>query len=221
MVEVDKVVHFYGKGKLRRQVLHEVSLQLAQSQIVLLSGPSGCGKTTLLTLIGGLRSVQQGSLTVLGQQLKGASGWKLQSLRKNIGFIFQAHNLLTFLTARQNVRMSLELHSGWLRSGADRRVSEILEQVGLGDHMNHYPDQLSGGQKQRVAIARALAANPKLILADEPTAALDKQSGREIVELMKTLSHDQGTTVLMVTHDPRILDVADRILEMEDGRILA
>lgn len=221
MVEVDKVVHFYGKGKLRRQVLHEVSLHLDQSQIVILSGPSGCGKTTLLTLIGGLRSVQQGSLTVLGQQLKGASGWKLQSLRKNIGFIFQAHNLLTFLTARQNVRMSLELHSSWLGSGADRRVDEILEQVGLGDYLNQYPHQLSGGQKQRVAIARALAANPKLILADEPTAALDKQSGREIVDLMKSLSHEQGTTVLMVTHDPRILDVADRILEMEDGRILA
>ena len=219
MVTVEQVAHYYGKGKLRRQVLHEVSLHLDESQIVLLSGPSGCGKTTLLTLIGGLRSVQQGSLTVLGQQLKGASNWKLQSLRKNIGFIFQAHNLLTFLTARQNVRMSLELHSKWLGSGADRRVSEILQQVGLGDHMNHFPDQLSGGQKQRVAIARALAANPKLILADEPTAALDKQSGREIVELMKSLSHDQGTTVLMVTHDPRILDVADRILEMEDGRI--
>lgn len=220
MVEVDKVVHHYGTGKLRRQVLQEVSLQLGQSQIVILSGPSGCGKTTLLTLIGGLRSVQQGSLTVLGQQLRGASGWKLQSLRKNIGFIFQAHNLLTFLTARQNVRMSLELHSKWLGSGADHRVDEILGQVGLADHLNQYPDQLSGGQKQRVAIARALAANPKLILADEPTAALDKQSGREVVELMKTLSHDQGTTVLMVTHDPRILDVADRILEMEDGRIL-
>lgn len=221
MVEVDQVQHFYGKGKLQRQVLNEISLQLDQSQIVILSGPSGCGKTTLLTLIGGLRSVQQGSLKVLGQQLKGASGWKLQSLRKNIGFIFQAHNLLTFLTAQQNVRMSLELHSRWLNGGADRRAREILEQVGLGPHMHQYPHQLSGGQKQRVAIARALAANPKLVLADEPTAALDKQSGREVVEVMRNLSREQGTTVLMVTHDPRILDVADRILEMEDGRILS
>ncbi len=220
MVEVDQLAHFYGKGKLRKQILHEVSLHLDESQIVLLSGPSGCGKTTLLTLIGGLRSVQSGSLTVLGQQLKGASGSKLQSLRKHIGFIFQAHNLLTFLTARQNVRMSLELHDDWLKTGADARVDEILEMVGLGDHKHQYPDQLSGGQKQRVAIARALAANPRLILADEPTAALDKQSGREVVDLLKRLCHEQGATVLMVTHDPRILDVADRILQMEDGKIL-
>ena len=221
MVKISGLNHFYGKGSLRKQILFDLELELGQGQVVLLSGPSGCGKTTLLTLIGGLRSVQEGSLEVLEQQLHGASAKTLQRLRAKIGYIFQAHNLVTFLTARQNVRLALELHSEWLRSGADQRVQEILTQVGLGEFLNAYPETLSGGQKQRVAIARALAARPRLILADEPTAALDRQSGREVVELMRKLCHQQGATVLMVTHDPRILDVADRIVEMEDGRLTA
>jgi putative ABC transport system ATP-binding protein len=221
MVKISGLNHYYGKGNLRKQILFDLELELGQGQMVLLSGPSGCGKTTLLTLIGGLRSVQEGSLEILGQQLKGASSRSLQNLRKQIGYIFQAHNLVTFLNARQNVRLALELHTDWLRSGADQRAEEILTQVGLGEHLRAYPETLSGGQKQRVAIARALAARPRLILADEPTAALDRQSGREVVELMRKLCHQQGATVLMVTHDPRILDVADRIVEMEDGRLTA
>lgn len=221
VVEIEGLNHFYGSGSLRRQILFGLDLQLDVGQIVLLNGPSGCGKTTLLTLMGGLRSVQQGSLKFLGQELKGASAGQLQRLRSQIGYIFQAHNLVTFLTAHQNVRLALELHPRWLNSGAeaDRRAQEILHQVGLSDRAHAYPEHLSGGQKQRVAIARALAAHPRLILADEPTAALDRHSGREVVELMRTLSREQGTTVLMVTHDPRILDVADRIVEMEDGRL--
>lgn len=220
MIRLEKLSHFYGSGNLRKQILFELDLHIDEGQIVILSGPSGCGKTTLLTLIGGLRSVQQGSLKVLGQELRGSSKGKLQKLRRQIGFIFQAHNLVTFLSAHQNVRMSLELHSEWLRNGADQRVEEILTQVGLADRQHYYPEQLSGGQKQRVAIARALAARPRLILADEPTAALDKQSGREVVDLMRKLSREQKTTVLLVTHDPRILDIADQIVEMEDGRLL-
>ena len=220
MIRMRGLSHFYGKGALRKQILFELEADLEPGQVVILSGPSGCGKTTLLTLIGGLRSVQQGSLEVVGQELKGASDSKMRLLRRQIGFIFQAHNLMTFLSARQNVRVSLELHSEWLRGGADQRVDEVLRQVGLGEHLDKYPEQLSGGQKQRVAVARALAARPRLVLADEPTAALDKQSGREVVELMQRMAKEQGSTVLLVTHDPRILDVADRIIQMEDGRFL-
>ena len=220
MVEIRGLNHSYGKGRLRKQILFDLNLVIEQGKIVLLSGPSGCGKTTLLTLMGGLRSVQEGRLSVLGQELAGASRGALQALRKQIGYVFQAHNLVTFLTARQNVRLSLELHERWLRSGADQRVDEILTEVGLADHLDDYPEHMSGGQKQRVAIARALAAQPRLILADEPTAALDKQSGREVVEVMRRLSRQQGTTALLVTHDPRILDIADQIIEMEDGRLL-
>ena len=220
MIRMEKLSHYYGSGSLRKQILFDLDLHIDKGQIVILSGSSGCGKTTLLTLIGGLRSVQQGSLKVLGEELRGSSKGKLQKLRRQIGFIFQAHNLVTFLSAHQNVRMSLELHSEWLRQGADQRAEEILAQVGLADRQHYYPEQLSGGQKQRVAIARALAARPRLILADEPTAALDKQSGREVVDLMRKLSREQETTVLLVTHDPRILDIADQIVEMEDGRLL-
>lgn len=220
MVTLRGVSHWYGRASLRRQVLHAIDLEIEPGKIVILSGPSGCGKTTLLTLVGGLRNVQQGHLEVLGQALHAASGTQLQNLRRQIGFIFQAHNLLTFLTSRQNVRMSLELHSQGSTHEADARADEILREVGLAEHLHKFPDQLSGGQKQRVAIARALAARPALILADEPTAALDKQSGREVVEIMQRLAREQQTTVLLVTHDPRILDVADRIVEMEDGRLL-
>ena len=223
LVKIRELDHHYGKGSLQRQILFGLELDLDEGQIVLLNGPSGCGKTTLLTLIGGLRGVQQGSLKFMGQELRGASPSQLERMRSQIGYIFQAHNLVTFLSAHQNVRMALELHPQWLRSGAqaDRRVREILEHVGRGVRAHAYPEHLSGGQKQRVAIARALAAHPRLILADEPTAALDRHSGREVVELMRRLSREQGTTVLMVTHDPRILDVADRIVEMEDGRLQA
>lgn len=220
MVEIRGLNHSYGKGVLQKQILFDLDLDIEQGKIVLLCGPSGCGKTTLLTLMGGLRSVQSGSLKVLGQELAGASNGTLQNLRKQIGFVFQAHNLVSFLSAHQNVRLALELHSGWLSGGADERASEILKEVGLETHRSYFPDSLSGGQKQRVAIARALASKPRLILADEPTAALDKQSGREVVELMRRLSRQQGTTALLVTHDPRILDIADRIIEMEDGRLL-
>ena len=137
----------------------------------------------------------------------------------DLGYIFQGHNLLKFLTAKQNVRMSLELHREYLEQNMDHIVIEILEAVGLGNRVDYYPHDLSGGQKQRVAIARALVSRPKLVLADEPTAALDKQSGRDVVDIMQRLARDRGCAILMVTHDNRILDVADRILNMEDGRL--
>lgn len=219
VVTIRNLNHYYGKGSLRKQVLFDVNLQIQQGEIVLMTGPSGSGKTTLLTLMGALRSPQEGSLIVLGQELRGASNNQLVEVRRYIGYIFQAHNLLKCLTARQNVQMSMELHPQYSTKQAARKSAEMLTQVGLGEHINYYPDSLSGGQKQRVAIARALVSHPKLVLADEPTAALDSKSGRDVVELMQKLAKEQGCTILMVTHDNRILDIADRIVNLEDGRL--
>jgi putative ABC transport system ATP-binding protein len=203
------------------QVLRSVDLEIAPGEVVLLTGPSGCGKTTLLTLVGALRQVQEGSVQVLGHELNGASRGERQRLRRRIGMIFQGHNLLRCLTAEQNVQMGADLLHGLGYRARRDRAREWLRAVGLADHLRKLPHDLSGGQKQRVAIARALAAEPQLLLADEPTAALDSRSGREVVELLQRLARDQGCGVLMVTHDPRILDVADRLVRMEDGRLFA
>ena len=217
VVTIEKLNHYFGKGSLRKQILFDISLEIQPGEIVLMTGPSGSGKTTLLTLMGGLRSPQEGSLKVLGQELMGVTKNQLVEVRRNIGYIFQAHNLLKCLTARQNVQMSLELHPEVSSQEAVAMSTAMLATVGLSDRINYYPDSLSGGQKQRVAIARALVSHPKLVLADEPTAALDSKSGRDVVDLMQRLAKEQGCTILMVTHDHRILDVADRIVHLEDG----
>lgn len=218
VINLQNLNHYFGKGILKKQVLFEINLKIYPGEIVLMTGPSGSGKTTLLTLIGALRSAQEGSLKVFGQQLCGASKKQLVQVRRNIGYIFQAHNLLKSLTARQNVQMSLDLHDELAEDLASKAVA-MLDAVGLGNHVNYYPENLSGGQKQRVAIARALVSHPKLVLADEPTAALDSKSGRDVVELMQRLAREQDCTILLVTHDNRILDIADRIIHMEDGRL--
>jgi putative ABC transport system ATP-binding protein len=172
-------------------------------------------------LIGALRKVQQGHVEVLGQSLNGASRGSRQRLRRKIGMIFQGHNLLRCLTAEQNVQMGADLLLDQSYLARRDLAREWLRAVGLGDHLNKLPHDLSGGQKQRVAIARALAAHPRLLLADEPTAALDSTTGREVVDLLKRLAREQDCSVLMVTHDPRILDVADRLVKMEDGRLFS
>ncbi|BAZ85732.1 DevA family ABC transporter ATP-binding protein [Dolichospermum compactum] len=217
VISIKNINHYYGKGSLRKQILFDISLEIYAGEIVIMTGPSGSGKTTLLSLIGGLRSVQEGSLKFLGNELCGASQNKLVHMRRKIGYIFQAHNLLGFLTARQNVQMAVELNNSISQSTAISQSEEMLASVGLQERVNYYPDNLSGGQKQRIAIARALVNHPPLVLADEPTAALDKQSGRDVVEIMQRLAKEQGTAILLVTHDNRILDIADRIVEMEDG----
>ena len=219
-IAIRNLDHFYGKGALKKQILFDINLEINAGEIALITGASGSGKTTLLTLIGCLRSVQVGSLKVLGNELFGTSEQHLVKFRRQIGYIFQAHNLLGFLTARQNVQMSVELNRDISPSTAETRSKAILQAVGLSHRIDYYPDSLSGGQKQRVAIARALVNHPKIVLADEPTAALDKQSGRDVVDLMQSLAKEQGCTILMVTHDNRILDIADRIIEMEDGRLI-
>ncbi len=219
IVSVRQLNHAFGKGELRKPVLFDVDLDIFPGEIVLLTGPSGSGKTTLLTLIAGLRSLQSGSVKVLGQELLGATKQQLVQIRSEIGFIFQAHNLLACLTAQQNVGMSLRLHEDLALETRVDRSRAILEAVGLGDRVDYYPDNLSGGQKQRIAIARALVSEPRLLLADEPTAALDSKSGRDVVDIMQQLAKEQNCAILLVTHDNRILDIADRIVHMEDGRL--
>jgi putative ABC transport system ATP-binding protein len=219
VISIKNLNHYFGEGALRKQVLFDINLEINAGEIVIMTGPSGSGKTTLLTLMGGLRSAQEGSLKILGQEICGASKQHLTQLRRQIGYIFQAHNLMTFLTAKENVRMSLELHDQFLNQDINAKAIAMLETVGLGERVDYYPEKLSGGQKQRVAIARALVSHPKIVLADEPTAALDKKSGRDVVELMQKLAKEQGCTILLVTHDNRILDVADRIIYMEDGQL--
>jgi putative ABC transport system ATP-binding protein len=217
VISIHNLNHYFGSDRLRKQVLFDINLKIVAGEIVIMTGPSGSGKTTLLTLVGGLRSAQSGSLQVLGEELCGASLRQLTQARRHNGYIFQAHNLHHSLTALQNVRMGLEVHGHISSQEMQARATQILEHVGLGEHIHYYPENLSGGQKQRVAIARALVSHPKIVLADEPTAALDSKSGRDVVNLMQKLAKEQGCTILLVTHDNRILDIADRIVRMEDG----
>jgi len=212
--------HWFGSGDARKQAIWDVSLTIARGSLTILMGPSGSGKTTLLTLMGCLRDVQDGSVLLLGDELNGASERRSVALRRRLGFIFQAHNLHESLTATDNVLMGLEVHG---RGNPDRQreaARHALSLLGLSDRLDYLPANLSGGQKQRVAIARALAANPEIVFADEPTAALDKDSGRVVVETLKALGARRGTTTVMVTHDNRILQLADRIITLEDGRVV-
>lgn len=218
-VAVRNLNHAFGQGMLRKPVLNDVNLDIYPGEIVILTGPSGSGKTTLLSLIGGLRSVQEGNLKVLGKELRGISKGQLTKVRNKIGFIFQHHNLLKCLTAYGNVRMSLKLHQEIPKQQYRQRAVATLQAVGLSDKVDSYPANLSGGQQQRVAIARALVAQPRLLLADEPTASLDSKTGRDVVDIIQRLAKEEGCSVLLVTHDNRILDIADRIVHMEDGRI--
>ena len=220
VIQVANLDYYFGKGELRKQVLFNINLEINRGEIVLMTGPSGSGKTTLLTLVSGLRSPQSGSLKVLGKELCGASKNELVMARRNNGYIFQAHNLHKSLTALQNVQMGLEVHGKYSKAEMKKRSAKMLTQVGLEDRINYYPENLSGGQKQRVAIARALVSHPAIVLADEPTAALDSKSGRDVVNLMQKLAKEQGSTILLVTHDNRILDVADRIVHLEDGKLV-
>jgi putative ABC transport system ATP-binding protein len=220
-IDIRGLNHFFGAGETRKQALFDIDLTIARGSLTILMGPSGSGKTTLLTLIGALREVQDGSVTLLEHELRGAPEAQLVALRKRLGFIFQAHNLHESLTATQNVLMALEVH-GKGDSARQRAASHhILGLLGLADRRDYLPGNLSGGQKQRVAVARALVANPEIVLADEPTAALDKASGHTVVEMLKSVGQTRGTTTVMVTHDPRILEMADRIITLEDGRVVS
>ena len=217
---IEGLGHAFGHGDTREEVLEDLDLVLSRGEIVILTGPSGSGKTTLLTLIGALRSIQVGSILLDGHQLQGLRPREQEQIRKNIGFIFQTHNLFDSISAYQNVLLATELVS-YPSGEAKRRSEAVLARVGLADYQHKKPPLLSEGQRQRVAISRALVNRPKLVLADEPTAALDAGNGRMIVEFFQELAREQGTTVLIVTHDDRILDVADRVIRMVGGRVVS
>ena len=219
VIRVRNLNFWFGQEELKKQILFDVSFDVQPGEIVLLTGPSGSGKTTLLTLIGGLRRVLDGELFVLSRALHQASQEDMIQTRRDLGFIFRQHNLLEFLTARQNVELMFELHPEVKPHEARERSIQILKDVGLDERIDYLPARLSGGQKQRVAVARALVSNPKLILADEPTSALDSISGRDVVNLLQRLARTHGCPVLMVTHDTRVLDISDRVIHMEDGRV--
>jgi putative ABC transport system ATP-binding protein len=212
------LTHSYGEGELKNEILHQLDFKVLAKEVTLLVGPSGSGKSTLLTLIGALRSVETGSLHVLGRQLFGANENELMAIRRRIGFIFQSHNLVASLTVLQNVQLLLQLAEPDPKLRQER-AKAMLDAVGLSDRLQHFPDELSGGQRQRVAIARALAPEPDLVLADEPTASLDSKSGQDVVELLGDLCRRRSSAVLLVTHDLRLLKDADRIWGIEDGRI--
>ena len=219
MIELSGVSKTYGTAQAPIHALHPTDLKLDEGQVVGLLGFSGAGKSTLLRLVNLLETPSSGRVSLGGQDLTGLTAAELRQARQQVGMIFQQFNLLSSRTALENVAFALEV-AGISASVRRERAREALSAVGLSDKETAFPAQLSGGQKQRVAIARALAAEPQLLLADEPTAALDSRTGREVVELLQGLAREQGCAVLMVTHDPRILDVADRLLRMEDGRLL-
>jgi putative ABC transport system ATP-binding protein len=219
-LEALSLTRTYGEGDLLTTALCEVSLKLERGQFVLLMGPSGSGKSTLLAVLSGLLKPTSGRVVALGQEL-----WQLSEMereqfrRRNCGFIFQGYNLFPMLTARQQVELVLRWGEGLMRRPARQRASELLELLGLSRKSHLYPEQLSGGEKQRVAIGRALVKQPAFCFADEPTSALDWAHGQQVIELLRSSAHDRGTTVLVVSHDARLVPFADRVLHLEDGRL--
>lgn len=219
IIQVRDLHHSFAEGGEVKEVLHGITAEFARGEICLIMGPSGSGKTTLLKLIGGQRAVQQGSISIDGQELAGALPAALVKVRRKIGFIFQMHHLLDSLTVLENVQLPLTFDPAQTAASSRARALELLERVGIAGHARKRPGHLSGGQKQRVAIARALANHPTIILADEPTASLDGRTGHEIVELLQKLAKESGVTIVLVTHDNRIIDIADRLIHLVDGKL--
>ena len=218
-ISVRNVTKEFVEGPNRVRVLHGVDFDVEQGEVVLLMGPSGSGKTTLLSIMGCILRPTSGSVQIAGSEVATLSERELPAIRlQNIGFIFQGFNLFPTLTVGENVELALDL-KGIRGSKAKEEADWLLEQVGLAAKRDSFPSDLSGGQKQRIAIARALSGSPGVILADEPTAALDSQSGRNVMEMMRDLARKHGRGVVVVTHDSRVLEFGDRIVHMEDGRI--
>jgi putative ABC transport system ATP-binding protein len=219
-ISVRDVTKVYVEGARKIPVLHGVDFDVEQGEVVMLMGPSGSGKTTLLSILGCILRATSGSVQVAGREVAALSERQLPKIRlQHIGFVFQGFNLFPTLTVGENVELALDLKR--IRGDrAKRQACKLLEQVGLAMKYDAFPSDISGGQKQRVAIARALAGSPRVILADEPTAALDSVSGRNVMEMMRELAYKHGRGVVAVTHDSRLSEFADRIVHMEDGRIV-
>lgn len=219
VIRASGITKTYREGAADFRALSDVDLEIRAGELTLLMGPSGSGKTTLLSILGCILRATNGSLEVLGEAVEKLPEAELPRIRRaGIGFVFQGFNLFTALTTLENVALALDVR-GVKRKEAETRAVDLIREVGLADKSRSYPADLSGGQKQRVAIARALAGDPPIILADEPTAALDSTSGKKVIELLRRLAHEHGRAVVMVTHDPRVLSYGDRIIHLEDGRI--
>jgi len=217
-IEIEGLDYAFGKGETAKQVLFGIDLSLERGEFAIMTGPSGSGKTTLLSLVGALRRPQGGRIHAIGYDLSRLESPELEHYRQKLGFIFQLHNLFPALTAFQSVQMAADLHTEAPAEMNDR-IRALLSQLGLGERLDYRPHQLSGGQRQRVAIARALVHQPTLVLADEPTAALDGENTRIVLKLLADLAHEHGTTVLMVTQDARVFESADRLINLVDGRL--
>ncbi|MDO9309231.1 MAG: ABC transporter ATP-binding protein [Deltaproteobacteria bacterium] len=221
-IEVDNLTKIYGKGETAVTALRDANFKVRPGELVAILGPSGSGKTTLLTCIGLINEPTHGKVVIDGTTVAD-EGWQsgidLKKMRREkLGFIFQAHNLIPFLTAQENVMVALEIN-GLTRADAKKRAGELLDALNLGHRLNNYPSALSGGESQRVAIARALANRPRVILADEPTAALDTENGKNVMDLLKKLAVENHSAIMVVTHDHRMVENFDRILQVSDGRI--
>ncbi|MFO0389511.1 MAG: ABC transporter ATP-binding protein [Alphaproteobacteria bacterium] len=217
---ITNVVKDFPVDAERLRVLHDINAELRMGELTMLVGPSGCGKTTLISIISGILSATDGEIDILGNRLSQMSDReKVLFRRHSIGFIFQQYNLLPALTAAENAAMPL-IAAGMPDAQAADQARQLLEQIGMEGQTEKLPRQLSGGQQQRVAIARALVHNPKLIVCDEPTAALDGKTGQAVMQILREIANDKNRAVLIVTHDNRIYHFADRILEMNDGRIV-
>lgn len=218
-VKTNLVCKGFGTGETRTEVLKDIDFEALVGELLMLVGPSGCGKTTLLSIIAGTLGVDRGEVEVFGMPLHSLDQKSVTDFRAaNVGFIFQQYNLIPTLNCLENVSVPLRIQ-GMKATAAEKRAAEMLETVGLGKRVHHRPSMLSGGQQQRVAIARALVHEPRLIICDEPTAALDSENGVKVMELLRGVAARPGRCVIIVTHDNRIFRYADRILRMEDGRM--
>jgi len=220
-IEAESLTKIYGSGNTEVVAMRDASMQVASGEVVALLGPSGSGKSTFLTAVGLINPPTSGRITIGGRLVQDGPNahTNLRSFRRqHLGFIFQKSNLIPFLTAIENIQIAMQL-SGQSSRQSRIRAMELLDYLGVADRASSYPSMLSGGQQQRVAVARALANHPSVILADEPTAALDSQRGRQVMELFARVAHEQGAGVIVVTHDQRSLDVFDTIYEMEDGKM--
>ncbi len=220
LIQVENVHKSFLMGKEAVQALRGVTLHVMSGEVVCLMGPSGSGKTTLLNIIGGLEEPSRGHVIVDGENVVALPEDRLSEMRlTKMGFVFQSYNLLANFTARENIEVPMAL-AGLSRKQRRKRVEALLESVGLADRADHYPSELSGGQQQRVAIARALANNPLILIGDEITGDLDSETGFEVMEIVAQLNREQGTTVVYVTHDPRMAKFAHRVIQLRDGRII-
>ena len=221
VISVKNLVKTYNDSEVKVHAVRGVDLQVEEGEFTAIVGPSGSGKTTFLNMLGGLDTPTEGSIIIGGTEIGKLSPSQLVDFRlHNIGFVFQAYNLIPVLTAKENTEFVMQLQ-GKSKAERDKRVAELLNAVGLGDRMNSRPNRLSGGQQQRVAVARALASKPRFILADEPTANLDSESTRNLLDIMQRLNKEENITFIFSTHDQRVVDQARRIIRLEDGKIVS